>query len=133
MKLTRRPSDSEILSALEAWIDQLAEGEFGHALSGIRVEPDMAWSPQALEAVIAGYGLPEAHPSGKRFRVTPRSEARGGPPRVAIDRVTVPPDALAYAEHDLPLNGSWSDLTACFVIRATHTGSELVLQDVHVL
>jgi hypothetical protein len=41
--------------------------------------------------------------------------------------------SVGHAHYDLPLNGTWSDVTASFDIIETEEGLALALDDVHVL
>ena len=132
MPLTLASSHEEIVAEVRAWIRLLAQGEFERALERIPPQRAQRWSPQLLKAVIAGYGLPEPHPSGTEYRVTSPDTAMGGPPTVTVEKTVVSPGALAHVEHDLPLNGAWSDLTATFSLYPHGAGAELVLEEVHV-
>ena len=132
MQLTASSTDEEILAEVEEWISDLARGDYEGALSRVSADPYQEWSPELLKAVIGGYGLAEPHASGVVFRVTPVRSAAGGPPRRSIDRECLPPGALAYVEHDLPLNDKWSDLTATFVLRRSDEVAMLELNEVHV-
>lgn len=38
-----------------------------------------------------------------------------------------------WVDHDVPLNGAWSDLTAQFEFKRHGTGYAVVLHDIHVL
>jgi hypothetical protein len=133
MRLTASSTDEEILSVVEDWISDLAQGLYERALRRVAVDVSSRWSPAMLEAVVAGYGLPDPHPSGIVFRVTPAGSAAGGPPRRSIDRAFLPPGALAHVQHDLPLNGEWSDLTATFTLLESDDVATLQLDEVHVL
>ena len=42
-------------------------------------------------------------------------------------------DAGYWLDHDMPLNGEWSDLTAQFEFQARSDGFDVVLLDLHVL
>lgn len=56
-------------------------------------------------------------------------------PRPEVERFPDPgPDNLGDVHYDLPLNGSWSDLTAVFTLSLTDDGAlTLVLDEIHVL
>ena len=56
-------TDDEILRFVEAWIDDLARGDYRAAFDRTRHDPYYAWTPALIEAVINGYGLPEPHRS----------------------------------------------------------------------
>jgi hypothetical protein len=118
---------------VRAWIELLSEAKFAHALHRIPGEQDEAWTPQLLEEVLAGYGLPEPHPRGTRFQVTSPNKAAGSPPIASVEREVIPPGALAYIEHSIPLNGQWSDLTATFALYPSDSQATLRLREVHVL
>ena len=116
---------------MEAWIDDLARGDFAGAFAKTKHDPYYGWTPQLIERVIAGYGLPEPHPSGVRYAVTKRASARGHPHTREVERGG-PSPIVARVHHDLPLNGEWSDLTASFRVEALADGVEIFLEDIHV-
>jgi hypothetical protein len=124
-------TDAEIFQLVEAWIDDLARGDYKAAFARTKHDPYYGWTPELMEAVVNGYGLPEPHQSGVRYLVTPRAEARGRLHR-AIDRSAPPETAVPEVWHDLPLNGDWSDLTVTFRVEETSRGIDLVLQQIHV-
>jgi len=133
MPLARNSADEELLAEVHAWIELLSEGNFANALQRIPGEQDEAWTPQLLEQVVAGYGLPRPHPRGVRFQVTSPGNAAGAVQVALVEREVLPPGALAYVEHSLPLNGQWSDLTATFVLYPSESKASLRLREVHVL
>ena len=126
------PSDEAIFVAVDRWIDDLARGDYDSAF--VRTEHDsyFGWTVELLRRVIEGYGLPEPHPTGTVFAVTPRLTATGGPPTRVVDRSPREQDRLPHARYDLPLNGKWSDLTATFRVDARGDHSVLVLEEIHV-
>lgn len=130
--LSLAPSNEELIAAVEKWIDLLAEGDYEAAFASTEHHPYYRWSPDLMRSVVAGYGLPEPHPSGEVFAVTARVPADGGPPDVEVLRSGVPLPAIAEIWHALPLNGSWSDLTATFVAVPRDQGCVLVLHEIHV-
>ena len=129
VELPSNPTDQELLSVVDDWIDALVRGEYLAALTMVEHDPYYRWTPALLEAVIAGYGLPEPHPSGTVFRVRPRNSATGGPPARNVDRDT---GGAPQIEHSLPLNGEWSDLSATFRVESRGNSSAIVLEEVHV-
>ncbi len=133
MAISHTSTDDELLAEVRAWIQQLSEGQYFDALQRIPGEQGESWTPQLLEEVIAGYGLPQPHPRGTRYQVTSVSSATGTLPVASVERNVLPPGALAYIEHSLPLNGEWSDLTATFVLYPTESTATLYLREVHVL
>ena len=132
MPIARNSTDDELLAAVRAWIELLSESKYLAALQRIPSEPDESWTPQLLEEVVAGYGLPQASTRGNLYQVTSVSSATGHPSVASVEREALPPGAVAYIEHSLPLNGKWSDLTATFVLFASDSEASLFLREVHV-
>ena len=128
--LRPHPEDSEILTLVERWIDDLAAGNYEDAFARTAHDPYYAWTPALMESVIQGYGLPEPDRRGP-FRVTDRNEAIGRC-RYEVERHETPPGVAAFVSYSVPLNGEWSDLTATFRLEEKDTHSELVLQEIHV-
>jgi len=130
--LPAEPTDDEILRAADDWVDDLERGDYATAFARTVHDPYYGWTPDLIRAVIAGYGLPEPHPSGEVFRVTSRATARGRARYREVDREAVTPGAVAVIRYDLPLNGEWSDLTATFRLESREDGAELILEEIHV-
>ena len=91
------------------------------------------WTPQYIR-----YALDEAFGPGCRFRVAHPE----GPQFTNPDTASGHPhgDIAAFdngtgyhANHDVPLNGSWSELTAQFEFLRRPGGLAIVLHDLHVL
>jgi len=133
MTLSSNPSDDEILTAVEAWVDDLALGNYASAYARTDHDTYHRWTPELMQSVIEGYGLPAVEKDARRFAVTSRVLASGSTPRRTVDRATMPPNAIAYVEYRLPLNGTWSDLSATFRVEPRTFGSKLVLEEIHVL
>ena len=127
------PSDEDLLEFVGRWIDLLAADDFAGAYSLTDHDPYYQWSPALMRAVIEGYGLPEREEDEPAHAVTDRRTALGGPPQQEIERDSVTPGAIAEIIHDLPLDGSWSDLTATFRLEEREFGFAVVLQEIHVL
>lgn len=132
MHFQHPPTDNEILSFIEHWIELLADGHYEAAHQHTGHDPYFGWTPELIEAVVHGYGLPESHPSGEVFMVTPIAEAQGGPPQRQIERYDIPSGVLAEVFHSLPLNGEWSDLSATFNVIPANGGANVILQEIHV-
>ena len=134
MHLPAAPSDTQILDIIDAWIADLARGDYAGAHARTAHDAYYGWTPALLRAVIEGYGSPEPHADGTVYRITPAAEASGTPHERCVERPDGQNGAAAIAEvrHCLPLNGSWSDLTATFRVEGTATGAMLVLQEIHV-
>jgi hypothetical protein len=129
---TQGVNDEELLQLVGAWIDDLARGDYESAFARTKHDPYYGWTPALIERVIDGYGLPEPHPSGVRYAVTDRAAARGTPRLRHVDREGVRSPVIARVEHDLPLNGEWSDLTASFRVEQTVEGVKIFLEEIHV-
>ena len=125
-------SDADILRAVEAWIDALADGDYAGAFDATEQDPYYGWTPERMREVVAGYGLAEPHPSGEVFRVTPRQSAPGQPSDRDVERISRKGAVMALVRHSLPLNGTWSDLTVTFRVQSRDEGSVLVLEEIHV-
>ena len=132
MHLPKSASDAEILEFVDRWTDELALGEYDRAYARTAHDAYYQWSASLIREVIAGYGLPEAHPSGEVFSVTPRALAAGEQSTREVTRREVPPGAIALVSYNLPLNGEWSDLTATFRLEAAESGLVVILEEIHV-
>jgi hypothetical protein len=124
--LPRDASDEEILRAVSACIDRLAEGEYeavanavGYALAYQTGETPA----NCLRREVAAYRSEHLFPGETIFQVSRASLTSGGNPhplryvqRYAQSRAM--PWMLGAVSYSLPLNGKWSDLTADFVLCA---------------
>lgn len=131
MHLPAAPSDTRILDIIDAWIADLARGDYACAHARTAHDAYYGWTPALLRAVIEGYGSPEPYADGSVYRVTPAALASGAPQERCVERQDGGA-ALAEARHSLPLNGVWSDLTATLRVESTALGARLVLQEIHV-
>ena len=131
MHLPAAPSDTRILDIIDAWIADLARGDYACAHARTAHDAYYGWTPALLRAVIEGYGSPEPYADGSVYRVTPAALASGAPQERCVERQD-DGAALAEARHSLPLNGVWSDLTATLRVESTALGARLVLQEIHV-
>ena len=96
-------------------------------------DPYYEWTPDLMKRVINGYGLPEPHPSGEIFKVTPIKEAKGDAPKQEVDRGVFEDNRLGYAYYGLPLNGKWSGLTASFRLEKQGENLNVILEEIHVM
>lgn len=125
----------ELLTVIRDWFRLLAEGRWGDAC-GLLDEPNVygvRWTPEYIQ-----HALDSAFPPGCRFRVAHPEGPRFSDPTTASGTpdgdVVAFNDARGYAaDHDVPLNGSWSDLTAQFQFLRRPNGLAVVLHDLHVL
>ncbi|UQV44980.1 hypothetical protein KIV45_25150 [Janthinobacterium lividum] len=134
MHLPAAPSDTQILDIIDAWIADLARGDYALAHARTAHDAYYGWTPALLRAVIEGYGSPEPYADGSVYRVTPAAEARGAAHARCVERPASQDGGVVIAEarHSLPLNGAWSDPTATFRVEGTALGATLVLQEIHV-
>jgi hypothetical protein len=132
MPLPSAPTDDELFSRVEAWIDRLAQGDFEAAFAYTEHDAYYAWTPALLREVIQGYGLPGRNKGQRSYEVTPRLAATGGPRTREVDREAKPAHAIAIVRYNLPLNGAWSDLTSTFRVERRGEESVMVLEEVHV-
>jgi hypothetical protein len=132
-------SPSEAPDALRRWAQQwfalLAAGRLDEACAQLD-EPNtygVRWTPSAIRALVEDTFAPgthfrTAHPEGPVF--TPVLDARG---TVRVD-VAAFDDGRGYRmDHDVPLNGEVSDLTAQFEFRWRGNALAVILHDLHVL
>ena len=131
--LSTNSSDEEILSFVEEWVADLSEEDYKSAYKRTSHDPYYEWTPELIKRVINGYGLPEPHPSGEIFKVTPIKEARGEAPRQEVDRGPYDGNRFGYIYYDLPLNGEWSDLTVSFRLEKNGENLQAVLEEIHVM
>ncbi len=132
MTFSESPTDSEIFTVVESWVDDLAREDYDTAYSRTEHNPYYGWTPDLIRAVIEGYGLPELHPCGEVFKVTARQFAKGKQHYRTVDRTDIPDSSLAEVWYDLPLNGEWSDLTVTFRLELRGGTPVIVLEQIHV-
>lgn len=122
-----------IFQAVEEWIEALAEQRYSDAFQMFYVPAESHWSQELLQAVAENYGAAERRPDGRLFSVTSPREAQIADlsPRWEIDWYDEEQDGeIAEVIADLPLNGTWSDLTALLVLK--RSADEYFLQLVRV-
>lgn len=118
-----------------AWFDLLGDGHLAEACALIDLPAGngRAWTPEMLVSTIrdsfgSGTRFRDEHPGGPVF--TPASTARG----TAHASVVPYSDGTGFAaDYDVPLNGSFSDLTAQFVVRWVGQELHVLLYDLHVM
>lgn len=92
----------------------------------------ISWTPDGIRQVVEnsfgpGCRFRSRHPDGIRW-TDPDELGDGGHPEIYLR------DDGSYSfEHDVPLNGEWSDLTAQFEFQRRPQGFAVVLHDLHVL
>jgi hypothetical protein len=125
IKLALEATPTEILKIVEVWVKMLEQEDYHNAYAYTEHDEYYQWTPELIKEVIYGYGLPEPHPNGEIFKVTPISPVSTEDIKPSHE-VNYYDEPLPYEEkeaeiigqvwYDLPLNGQWSDLTATFQI-----------------
>lgn len=130
------PSDPcELLAFIRGWLRLLAAGRLQEA-SGQLDEQNcygILWTPDYIR-----YALDLAYGPGSRFRVPHPEGPQFSDPDSASGTATADvwdlADGSGYgADHDVPLNGVWSGLTAQFEFLRRPGGLAVVLHDLHIL
>jgi hypothetical protein len=125
-------SDEAVLELLDAWVDDLARGDYAAAFARTKHDAYYGWTPKLMARVIECYGHTEPVADGEHFAVTDRASARGRPHYRQVDREGALPPVVGRALCDLPLNGEWSDVTASFRLVRAADGLDVVLEEIHV-
>jgi hypothetical protein len=133
-----RPSDIEVLALAERWVQELSVGGAEAAMALLDTSDTPEWTPQHVSSIVAGYGAPVQLGRSTSRVTSPRSAAVAGlQPRHSVHWFPPHPGRDARLEasvsYDLPINGSWSDLTALFWVKRVPAGYALELEDIHVL
>jgi hypothetical protein len=134
--LIAEPTNPDLLlTVVREWLRLLAMNKWDEA-SGMLDEPNcygIRWTPQYIRyALDLTFGpssrFRTAHPEGPQFT---DPDSAGG---------TLHGDVVAFddgrgfsANHDVPLNGAWSELTAQFEFLRRPGGLAVVLHDMHVM
>jgi hypothetical protein len=129
------PREEELVGTVRAWLGLLGDGRIEEACQEID-EPNafgLRWTPGRLQgALLQAFGpgsrFRREHPEGPRFSPVDGAAGEASPSVVALA------DGSGYfVEHAVPLNGSYSDLTA--QVQFLWRGERLafVLHDLHVL
>jgi hypothetical protein len=108
------------------WFRLLARGEFDAAAARLD-EPDshgVRWSAQQIRVALRDYARSDSVTvTDPDLIVTP-----------AHSSLVAFRDGRGYSfDHDMPLDGRWSDLTAQFEFQRRPEGYAVVLHDIHVL
>ena len=122
-------SDAAILAAVDRWVALLEAEDYNAAFDATEHDLAMGWTPELMRDVITQYG--DAEPGQKA--------TLDGKPTDIAQRKSVQRFAknkhgfVGHVWYDLNINGSASDLTATFGLRADSSGLALVLDDIHVM
>ena len=135
MLTVRDDPKSAIERFVRSWLDLVGSGRLADACAALDQPTSYgeSWTPERLEEVLRDVFPPESRlsreaPHGIRF--TPASDA-DGEPHVTFGTFN---DGKGYwMDHDVPLNGVFSDLTAQFEFHGEGSQLTVALQDLHVL
>jgi len=128
--------EQDLIAFTRRWFRLLADGAWAEACGELN-EPnsyDIRWGPDDIRYTVdlsfpPGCRFRREHPEGPRF--SNPDTATGGDGRPVIVPLA---DGSGYQlDHDVPLNGEWSDLTARFGFLKRPAGYAVALQDLHVL
>jgi hypothetical protein len=132
---TNPPSEAELVAHVRSWLNLVADGQLERASGQLDEANDygIRWTPNVISQTIAG-----AYPPDSRFRlehpegpIVSRVDCVPGDGRPSVVELG---DGSGYSvEHDVPLNGSYSDLTLQMEFRWRGRQLAMVLHDVHVL
>jgi hypothetical protein len=133
--LAPEQAESELIAWVRDWLDLLAAGRLEEACARLDgpAGDGMRWTPERLRTAVdesfgPGTRFRTIHPEGPVF--TSVGAARGRPDASLIAFA----DGSGYSvEHDVPLNGTHSDLTAQFEFRWLGRSLAVSLYDLHVL
>jgi hypothetical protein len=127
-------AERTLVAFTRRWLKLLAQGRWKDAC-GMIDEPNsygITWTAERIQQVVNDTFHPGSlfrlrHPDGIRW-TDPDELGDGGHPEFQRSE-----DGSTYfLEHDVSLNGEWSDLTAQFEFCRTPEGYSVVLQDLHV-
>jgi hypothetical protein len=125
--------EGQLVAFARTWFGLLARGEWEAAL-GMLDEPNsygIEWTRESITALVEETFGPETR-FAKEFGPPALSDpdAATGDPHVTFGRL----DAGGFwLDHDVPLNGVFSDLTAQFEFEPRRDGYAAILHDLHVL
>jgi hypothetical protein len=128
-------TENELIRFVQDWFDLISDGNIKEACKEID-KPNcygIIWTPGKIEEIIKDEFGPEtvfgqAHPNGVCFSTIHDTQGTFRADVLKFD------DGSGYSvEHDVPLNGEWSDLTAQFEFIGDKAEFEVILHDLHVL
>ncbi len=125
----------EFTAFIQAWFDLIANGQAAQACAALD-KPNsygIRWTPEKIFEVLSdnfgpGTVFASKHPDGPV--ITSASSTKG---KASVDVVQFKDGSGYSVEHDVPLNGEWSDLTAQFEFFGSSPEFEVILHDLHVL
>ncbi|MHB0961501.1 MAG: hypothetical protein ACYC0X_24210 [Pirellulaceae bacterium] len=127
--------NDELIAFVRSWFDLLARGEVDKACALID-KPNsygMRWTPETIIDLLfdcfgPGTVFASLHPEGPHFTAVFQTKGNA-----RADVIPFSDGSGFSVEHDVPLNGEWSDLTAQFEFLGKSPEFEVILHDLHVL
>lgn len=133
----------DIKNAIHSWLDLLADEKYRDAYAFTLHDPYYEWTPELLEQVINGYGLPYENDGSPKYKVTKWSTAINEDNCRYNEEITFFDKPRDYSSqnlleigevyYNLPLDGEWSDLTATVIILQSADFTTLELNEIHVM
>lgn len=133
--LQRNATDEQILAAVAEWTELLVNGDVEAANAFLMHESEAPfWTPALIRDAITNYGSFEPRADRRQFWVTSPRTATGKTPRQEVTRHPTHPgresNYVAEVWFDLPLNGTWSDVAATFLVKEIDRGLVFELDDI---
>ena len=127
--------EAAVVAFVRGWFDLIGSGRLAEACAALDQPTSYgeSWTPERLVFVLNEVFPPDSrfsreHPDGLRFTT---ASAATGDPHVTFG---IFDDGRGYwLDHDVPLNGAFSDLTAQFEFHGEGDRVAVALQDLHVL
>jgi hypothetical protein len=126
----------EIQGLVRHWVKLLAAQKIEEAVRFLHPLPERAWSVDELKTALGRYSrqyrnAPDDQKDAFLPRVTdPGQMDREGENMVIYTRTS---SGVLAIDYDIPIEGSWSDLTASFVVLEHGDAFSICLRDLHVL
>jgi len=135
LRVKTENSHKEFVEFIHSWFDLLAKGEVDRACEDLdRLNSyGIRWTAEKIENVVKdnfgpGTVFSSNHPEGPVFTTVIETNGKSRADIVKFN------DGSGFSvEHDVPLNGEWSDLTAQFEFLGKIPEFKVVLHDLHVL
>ncbi|GAA4848908.1 hypothetical protein [Algivirga pacifica] len=122
---------NKIIQWIEEWLRLLEKGSFNRAFNTILHDPYYQWTPQLMENVISNYGFPEDTIGKYRIEFPQGEDSSYAQINFWWDSSSQ--KKVAIIEYEVPLNGTWSDLTISFEVKENRNVFEITLNDIHVM
>lgn len=129
--------NEDVRAAIHKWVKLLATSSYEEAVGKLTALEQKVFTGEMLKEAIGRYSRRYREATSmedkKRYLPTITDPDELDAQEESIEIYPVAPDGTVIVEYDLPLDGSWSDLTAIFHLVPKQGGYALSLYDVHVL